>query len=260
MIDVPKEFCKREISPYPLTSEIEFEYWFYQRYSEESPKTLWKYLPITWTEMQRFATPDLRKRCQEYINSLPKERYFTVCQHDHGIEFDLKKHDILVYASGNYNPKYYPIPLIYKTNDLESKKKTLDFSFIGANTHPVRQELSKYYPGKCFTGKYDRRKFIELLGSSKFGLCPRGYGSTSFRIMEVLAVGSIPVYISDKFIEPFNIPFETYGIKVHLEDAWRIPEIINSINYAELLNNGKEVYQKYFTYEGCFKTIIETLK
>lgn len=260
IVNVPYEFCKREASPYPLTSEIEFEYWFYQKFSNELPETEWTYLPITWTELQRFATPDLKSKCQAFIDSLPKGRYFTICQHDDGILFNIKKKNILVYGSGNHNQTYYPIPLIYKTNDLRNTEKTIDFSFIGADTHPVRRELVKYFPKYVHLARYNRTQFIHMLSQSKFSLCPRGYGATSFRIMESLAVGSIPVYISDKFIEPFNIPFETYGVKVDLEDAWRIPEIIKHVDREKLMKKGEEICYNYFTYEGCYKSIIETLK
>ena len=259
MIEVPKEFQKREREPYPITNKIEFEYWFIQKFKEVDPVLEWEFLPITWTEIQRFANQSLRNKLQNWLNNLPKKRYFTIVQHDHGIEFDLGHLDILVYASGKYNPEYYPIPLIYKDETLKhEREKDLILSFIGNNTHPVRKQLEEIYYNVYLTS-YDRSNFKDLINRSLFSLCPRGYGETSFRIQEALQCGSIPVYVSDYFIEPFNIPFETYGIKVHLHQVNKIDKLVQ-IDTNKLAAAGKKIYQKYFTYEGCFNTIINTLR
>lgn len=43
-----------------------------------------------------------------------------------------------------------------------------------------------------------RRKLIEY----QYCLCPRGMGASSFRLFEALAMGSVPVVLSDDFVQP----------------------------------------------------------
>ena len=38
---------------------------------------------------------------------------------------------------------------------------------------------------------------------SVFGLAPRGYGPTSFRLYETMQMDAVPIYISDVFWLPF---------------------------------------------------------
>lgn len=50
---------------------------------------------------------------------------------------------------------------------------------------------------------YNKYKFDDLMNST-FGLVPAGRGPSSFRLLEVLSAGSIPVVISDNFVLPFD--------------------------------------------------------
>ena len=47
-------------------------------------------------------------------------------------------------------------------------------------------------------------KFENLIKSSFFFLCPKGYGPASFRLYESIELGTVPVYISDDFVLPFE--------------------------------------------------------
>lgn len=50
---------------------------------------------------------------------------------------------------------------------------------------------------------YNHYKFDDLMNST-FGLIPAGRGPSSYRLLEVLSAGSIPVVISDNFVLPFD--------------------------------------------------------
>jgi len=50
---------------------------------------------------------------------------------------------------------------------------------------------------------YNQYKFDDLMNST-FGLVPAGRGPSSFRLLEVLSAGAIPVVISDNFVLPFD--------------------------------------------------------
>ena len=49
---------------------------------------------------------------------------------------------------------------------------------------------------------------------SKFVLCPRGLGTSSNRLYEVMQLGRVPVILSDDWDEPGGIPWATFSIRV----------------------------------------------
>jgi len=76
--------------------------------------------------------------------------------------------------------------------------------------------------------------------------------------------GSIPVYISDKFIIPHNSVFAGYGMQVAAGHSGK--QIIDSLmsfskDEIESLQHGiAKYYSKYFTFEANKKLIEEDLK
>jgi hypothetical protein len=78
-------------------------------------------------------------------------------------------------------------------------------------------------------------------------------------MFEAMAYGCVPVYVSDTFLEPFNLPFEKYGIKVKPEMITKIPEILKKADFENLQKNAIEIYNNYFVYSQAFNNIIKTL-
>jgi hypothetical protein len=75
--------------------------------------------------------------------------------------------------------------------------------------------------------------------------------------------GSIPVYISDEFVNPHNVPFESYGIVIKAEDAHRVDEILTAIPPYEVIQKQdklKQVFNDLYTYESNFNLILKHLQ
>lgn len=109
---------------------------------------------------------------------------------------------------------------------------------------------------------HDINSFCDIISKSIFGLCPRGYGLNSFRIAECLQYETIPVYISDKFVNCFDADFEEYGVIIEEKDAHKIVEILKSITDVEIVEKQlkiKDIYNKYYTYQGALNNIIKKL-
>lgn len=287
MVNVPDEFRVMHFE-YPQGNKIPFEHYFFKKYNEIKPDVYRTYLPVFWTSYYVNNGYKSTKELQKFLNSLDKsKKYFTICQYDDGILDNVKGLDLLVYAMGSNKPGYYPIPLISQplnnNHVAHLKNRDIEYSFIGKNTHPIREQLIKAFNNDTNTSYFDETlgrdielthrtlnpyigfdelpiaEYYQILIRTKYALCPRGYGVTSFRMFEAMAYGCIPVYISDEFLEPFNIPFTLYGIKIKEDQIKDIPEIIKSANYQELYNNMCEIYVKYFVYSSCFNAIIKTL-
>jgi hypothetical protein len=258
-----KKFKPIQNIEYPQGNTIPFERYFLNRFTEHENVNR-VYLDIQWTAYYVNLGYGKDKKSmdilQDYINSLDKSlKYFTIIQYDDGILNDVSGLDLLVFSMGCKKPGYYPIPLIsYPLNNqlAEINEKDIQMSFIGQNTHPLRGamvERHNYYYVRL--DNISKSDYDLILRRTKFALCPRGYGITSFRMFEAMALGCVPVYISDEFWEPFNLPFD-YGIKIRPDQIKDIPKILENADYEELSRRSKFVHDNYFTYEKCYETII----
>jgi len=271
MYPVPSDFKQIQNIQYPEGNIIPFERYFEGFFCELLPDTFRTYLPIHWTSYyvnnEYGNNKEGMAKLQEFINSLPKDqKYFTVIQYDDGILNDISGLDILVYSMGCNKHGYYPIPLICQpTNCLpfELTEKNMLYSFLGADTHPIREKLvSKLGSDSKNIVSFEKRshaEYLNILKRSYFALCPRGYGVASFRMFEAMAYGCIPVYISDSFWEPFNMPFTKYGIKITENEIDSIPNILSKIDIHKMQSNVKEFYENYCIYSSCAENIIKTL-
>lgn len=267
MVNVPKQFRPHIRFPYPLDNDLIFEEWFYQHYQPTYSERI--YLPIFWTSYyvnnkygkDRNSLDEL----QRFLNSLDKTvKYFTICQYDDGILNDIKHLDIKVFGMSG-KPIDYPLPLLCKPHKFEYHlTRDVLANFVGAVTHPIRTKMLNTITGQAgfhvATKKQSLQDFCRILGRSVFTLCPRGYGQTSFRIVEAMQYGSIPVYISDDFLLPHNIPFYTYGVAIKEDELPYLVDRLRAISQEEIKHKQaaiKELYGKYFTYEGCREIILK---
>lgn len=250
---VPKIFQPEHPIKYPKDNDIDFENWFRMNYQQKEGRI---YLPIMWTA---YYCKNKYGKDQSAINSLQawlnrldrSKKYFTIVQYDDGILNDLSGLDIKVFSMSGKGDYY--LPLLCQDHEYSEKhERDIFCSFIGRNTHPIRSEILKIKRPHWFISPalLPLPGFCAILSRSIFTLCPRGYGPTSFRIKESIQYGSIPVYISDNFIEPYGIPFEKYGVLVKPEDIWNLPAILEQVDINERQLAIRD-HQHLFTYEGA---------
>lgn len=270
---ISEEFRPRNILEYPPSNKQTFEEYFYDEYMNNNTKTDRIYIPVFWTNYyisKNYGKGDLSK-LQEILDNLDRDnKYFTIIQYDDNILNDLKDLDILIFTQGgygNYKNKSYVIPLNCQGNynhiDL---KKDIFASFVGRQTHPIRNLIFNEFKNKegyFISDSIDYNSYKDVMSKSLFSLCPRGYGLTSFRICESLQVGSIPVYIYDEEFIPFKDEFEfnKIGVLIKESEIQYIDEIlISNKNNIEMFNKNREdIYYKYFEYNGVFKNILKKL-
>jgi hypothetical protein len=264
-VKVPEEFKPKIKVTYPPENYSIFEDWVSDNYTSNFSR---KYLPIHWTSYhvnnKHGAIKSVVKRLQDYVNNLPRnEKYWTICQYDDGVLIDFKDLDVLVFSMSK--KLGVEIPLVCMPHSYNQvNKKNIFASFIGKETHLIRRHVlniknSNYYISK---ESHNIQKYCEIMSRSIFGLCPRGYGFNSFRTSECMQYETIPVYISDEFINVFDADFEDYGIKINQKDADKIEKILNNITEDQIEKKRKKIkeyYNKYYTYEGVIKNIEKKL-
>jgi hypothetical protein len=119
------------------------------------------------------------------------------------------------------------------------------FSFSGARTHPCRGAvLALEHPraeirdttGSTFFGWSDdaagarteaaRAEYASTVVRSKFVLCPRGHGPSSFRLYETLAAGRVPVVISDDWLPPPRIDWSACVVRITERGVPTVPHVL----------------------------------
>lgn len=260
---VPSEFQPKIKVAYPPGNDEIFEQWLINNIDHPN------YLPINFCGYyvnNKYGKDRISmRRLQQYIDSLPRDqKYFTVTQYDDSILNDISRLDIKVFGSGGGRIDH-PIPLICKPHGRVEKKRDIFASFTGSLTHEIRGQIFRMPLGEDYyiSAKHHVIKdFCDILASSVFALCPRGYGLTSFRICEALEQGSIPVYISDKFIIPDYQDFEEYGVLIDQSQINDIDRILRSITPEQIeakREAGKRIYQELFTFEGLKSVILKNI-
>ncbi len=279
-------FRPKSISPPypPYHKGYYLEEYFYKRWKEENIKSDREYIDIFWTNNFCNASFAGQKyyNIQNELNSLLSEsgKYFTICQFDDG-PYEVFPKDTLIFSAGGNREgaNIIPIPLICSPIPKElipTKEKTIFASFVGSvNTHSIRMNMCNHLVGKdgyaisyqdwsVDVPIHDFNNFINITCSSKFALAPRGYGKQSFRLYEILQLGTVPVYISDEHYISWTdeLDWNDFCIPINEDEIEEIDDILKSISdteYARLLENGKKVYEEYFSLEGMFKNIVKRI-
>jgi hypothetical protein len=115
--------------------------------------------------------------------------------------------------------------------------------------------------------KSDRQDlFLTTTARSRFTLCPRGYGATSFRLYEAMQLDSIPVYVyHNKPFLPYqkDIDWSKICILVDINEISNLDNTLKNITnktITDMLAYTKQVYKEYFTLNGTCNQILKYLQ
>ncbi len=204
-------------------------------------KADWHYLPIFWTRyhLNRRRRHQGLPELQEEINRLIQDdkRTFTVCQFDDGPIVDIGK--TLQCLSSRKNSKTFGIdipllasPIPNLSNHLHEIKKSYLASFTGQfKNHPIRPELKSLLKNRSDVyfedGDFGIEVFVHQIIASKIGICPRGYGGSSFRLYEVMQLGRIPLMVGDVDIRPFKQFINWEDVSFYVDNAEGVSSLLD---------------------------------
>lgn len=171
-----------------------------------------------------------------------------------------------VSASGKYSNKFVA--------DAPAEKRLL-FSFQGGSTSMLRKRMfnlsfkrddvlientSTYYHWDLSQPDRAERqqRYAGTLAASSFVLCPRGAGTGSIRLFEVMSAGVAPVLISDDYLLPPHVPWDTFLLRIPERDIARLPELVEP-HRAEAAERGaraRQAWLDYFAPEKEFDAIV----
>lgn len=150
------------------------------------------------------------------------------------------------------------------------------FSFVGSASHRIRKDviaLSEVTAGGVKdTSEFnvwdssERERtsqgmdFAEALAGSHFVLCPRGIGTSSYRVFEAMQAQRVPVVISNHWVEPPHVDWD-FLVRVDEKDVHKIPSLLRSMVHEadDRAKAAREAWQLAYAPDVMFDTAAESI-
>ncbi|XP_057309683.1 exostosin-1a-like [Hydractinia symbiolongicarpus] len=120
----------------------------------------------------------------------------------------------------------------------------------------------KYKDDRCDEDNtnYDRYDYVDLLANSTFCLVPRGRRLGSFRFLEAMQYGCIPVLLSNGWQLPFEevLDWSKFSLNINENMLLQLPDIIRGISDDEILAKKQQTRFIYHTYFASVEKITHT--
>lgn len=108
---------------------------------------------------------------------------------------------------------------------------------------------------------YERfhHEFAAIMTNSKFVLCPRGAGTSTFRLFESMKAGRVPVILSDDWVAPEGPEWPACSLIVPEHDVTRLPGILERHEHvaAAMGEIARQQWEAWFSEAAAFHRIVE---
>lgn len=193
-------------------------------------------------------------------------------------KFDPDRHQAFHYV---YSGNIIRNPMVESCSERQVKfEPEFLMSFMGRSTCKIRKLLlenpwkrkdcpiieAKNYnhwdEAKDESRSESQKNYVDLINRSKFSLCPRGAGTASIRLFEVMRLSRCPVILSDDYVFPPELVEGTNCVRVE-EKRWRdLPEILEKIagQSEQLGRNARITWENNFSQSTLAKSITQKLE
>jgi hypothetical protein len=187
--------------------------------------------------------------------------------------------------TGRFQSCAYPMHQICFPNEVPAVStvgvpaKDLLFFYAGRLSHPLRKRLMKlHFPeGDVVmrdTSTYNhfqtdeisqqaaKARYWQLAQRSKFGLCPRGAGTSSVRLFELMEAGISPVIIADDWVPPIGPKWAEFALLVPEGEIASIYERVKT-HEGEYVHRGqlaRQAWEQYFSPENYWSFILASIR
>jgi hypothetical protein len=107
-----------------------------------------------------------------------------------------------------------------------------------------------------------QERYRQQVARSKFVLCPRGKGASSYRLFETLSAGRVPVVISDAWVEPPGLDWRACSVRVAEKEVATIPALLESLEpqWEAMAAQARESYARLFHTDALFNYLGDSLE
>ena len=177
----------------------------------------------------------------------------------------------------------YPIPFNELVDAAPASDALRDFGFMGNQTSGVRARMLQWfaadggkYNGVITEGTYGsdwnvlfqrdgsepKQRYARFLRETKFVVCPRGFGVGTVRMFEAMQAGRVPVILSDGYVMPNGIDWDSCSLRIAEIDFRRIPEVVeaNLHRWPQMAANALAVWQRHFSNTGVIQYLADNLR
>ena len=240
----------------------------------DSPKSC-DFILITLVNFRENYPSTIVKLSKLFRNSPNRDRTFVFDPHDYpaglfpGIYTSLRA---FLFSSNRHRTGCYMKTFneFVDYRDPEFSKPEFLFSFQGNYTSRVRRHLFSLDFGRSDIRIEqsesafkigDMKRYADMIWRSKFVLCPRGIGMSSFRLFETMQSGRVPVIISDHWVPCSFIDWSKVSLRVRERDIGRLPEICraNEDRWVEMGREARQIWVEWFSEPGLAKLIRSNL-
>jgi exostosin family protein len=151
------------------------------------------------------------------------------------------------------------------------------FTFRGALSSPLRRRMSRDWSavsGGQSDARFtvvdawfnhtdeEKRDYVRDILESKFVLCPRGQGTASHRLFEVMQLGRVPVIIADEWVEPSGPDWTDFSLRVPESAIHSISKLLTEreSEFPQMAKKAREAWEKFFAPEARLSWILEQLE
>jgi hypothetical protein len=151
------------------------------------------------------------------------------------------------------------------------------FTFRGSLSSPLRRRMLRVW--STFSGnrsnarftvvdawfnhtEEQKRDYVREILNSKFVLCPRGQGTVSHRLFEVMQLERVPVIIADDWAEPVGPCWTEFSLRVAESAVRSIPKLIadREPEFPEMARKARETWEEFFAPEVRLSRMLDQLE
>jgi hypothetical protein len=188
-------------------------------------------------------------------------------------------------VSGRFQACAYPVHQLCYPNprpsaaELAATPKDLLFSFAGRASHRVRRQLFaqnfnrgdvlvedtsgyNHFADKTENRTRSRRHYWLMTGRSKYALCPRGAGTSSMRVFEMMEAGIAPVIVADDWLPPLGPAWEEFALFLAESEISSIYKKVKAHEdeYADRGHLARQAWEQYFSPQNYWSFILASIR
>lgn len=151
------------------------------------------------------------------------------------------------------------------------------FSFVGSPNSTLRRRMLRHYRDRADVLVRDSRpyykhfdhsapgrgegqsSYVDTIYASQFVLCPRGWGTGSLRLFEVMSLAGAPVLLADAYVLPRGPDWDGFLLRVPERRMAELPEILrreapSAGRRGEL---ARQEWERWFSETVLFDAIVD---